>query len=98
MRTYSIEEDYLGEFLDPVNYDLEVGEQDPSHQFCIDLAKEVGGRVLEVAFGTGLVILPLPTLGIEVAGLDIMLTVIEGTIGIAPVSTSYFNDYLHLVE
>lgn len=44
LKSYSIEEDYLGEFLDPVNYDLEVGEQDPSHPFYIDLAKEVGGK------------------------------------------------------
>jgi SAM-dependent methyltransferase len=77
LKSYSIEEDYLGEFLDPVNYDLEVGEQDPSHPFYIDLAKEVGGKVLEVACGTGLVTLQLAAQGIDIAGLDIMSTMLS---------------------
>ena len=41
MKKLTIEEDYLGEFFDPVNYDLEVGGDDPSHQFCIDVARQV---------------------------------------------------------
>lgn len=72
MKKFTIEEDYLGEFVDPVNYDLEVGGDDPSHQFYIDLAKQVGGKVLEVACGTGLVAIPLLMEGIPLTGVDIV--------------------------
>jgi len=72
MKTFSIEDDYLGEFIDPVNYDLEVGGDHPSHQFYTDLAKQTGGSVLEVACGTGLVTLPLAAQGINITGLDIV--------------------------
>ena len=72
MSNFTIEEDYLGEFLDPVNYDLEVGGDHHSHQFYADLAKQVGGNVLEVACGTGLVTIPLAQQGIPIAGLDIV--------------------------
>jgi len=72
MKQYTIEKDYLGEFYDPVNYDLEVGGDHPSHHFYAELAKQVGGNVLEVACGTGLVTLPLAQQGIPIAGLDIV--------------------------
>jgi SAM-dependent methyltransferase len=71
VKKYSIEEDYLGEFLDPVNYDLEVGGDHPSHHFYAELAKSIGGKVLEVACGTGLVTIPLAQQGIQITGLDI---------------------------
>jgi len=74
MKKFTIEEDYLGEFVDPVNYDLEVGGNDPSHQFYIDLAKQVGGKTLEVACGTGLVAIPLALQGIPITGMDIVPT------------------------
>lgn len=77
MKKFSIEEDYLGEFVDPVNYDLEVGGDDPSHQFYIDLAKQVGGRTLEVACGTGLVAIPLLEQGIPLTGVDIVPGMLE---------------------
>ena len=72
MASFTIEDDYLGEFLDPVNYDLEVGGDHPSHQFYAELAKKVGGNVLEVACGTGLVTIPLAQQGIPITGMDIM--------------------------
>lgn len=72
MANFTIEEDYLGEFFDPVNYDLEVGGDHPSHQFYIDLAKQVGGNVLEVACGTGLVAIPLALQGLSITGMDIV--------------------------
>jgi len=71
MASFTIEEDYLGEFIDPVNYDLEVGGDHPSHQFYAELAKQVGGNVLEVACGTGLVAIPLAIQGVPITGLDI---------------------------
>ena len=76
MKTFSIEQDYLGEFLDPINYGLEVGGGHPSHHFYADRAKQVGGSVLEVACGTGLVTLPQAAQGIKIAGLDIMPTML----------------------
>lgn len=72
MSDYSIEQDYLGEFFDPINYDLEVGGDHPSHHFYAELAKQVGGNVLEVACGTGLVTIPLAQQGILITGLDIV--------------------------
>ena len=71
MASFTIEEDYLGEFLDPINYDLEVGGDHPSHQFYANLAKQVEGNVLEVASGTGLVAIPLAIQGVPITGLDI---------------------------
>jgi SAM-dependent methyltransferase len=72
MPKFTIEEDYLGEFVDPVNYDLEVGGDHPSHHFYANLAKQVGGTTLEVACGTGLVAIPLAQQGILVTGMDIV--------------------------
>jgi len=77
MKTFSIEDDYLGEFIDPVNYDLEVGGDHPSHHFYADLAIQIGGSVLEVACGTGLVTLPLATQGINITGLDIVPAMLD---------------------
>jgi len=74
---FTIEDDYLSEFLDPINYDLEVGGDHPSHQFYADLAKQIGGKVLEVACGTGLVTLTLAAQGIDITGLDIMSTMLK---------------------
>jgi len=71
MPSFTIEEDYLGEFFDPVNYDIEVGGDHPSHHFYAELAKQVGGNVLEVACGTGLAAIPLAQQGIRITGLDI---------------------------
>lgn len=48
---YSIEQDYLGEFLNPVNYDVEeninVGDHHSRH-FYADLAQQAAGPVLEL--------------------------------------------------
>jgi ubiquinone/menaquinone biosynthesis C-methylase UbiE len=72
MKKFTIEEDYLGEFVDPVNYDLEVGGDKPSHHFYAELAKQTSGSALEVACGTGLVTIPLARKGIKITGLDIV--------------------------
>ena len=77
MPKFTIEEDYLGEFVDPVNYDLEVGGEKPSHGFYTDLAKQVGGTVLEVACGTGLVAIPLAQQGLSITGMDIVPGMLE---------------------
>lgn len=72
MSTYTIEADYLGEFHDPVNYDLEVGGDHPSHDFYAALAQQAQGPVLELASGTGLVTLRLAQRGIDLTGLEIV--------------------------
>jgi SAM-dependent methyltransferase len=72
MPTYTIETDYLGEFHDPVNYDLEVGGDHPSHNFYAELARQANGPVLEIASGTGLVTLRLAQQGSDMTGLEIV--------------------------
>lgn len=72
MSKFTIETDYLGEFVDPVNYDREVGGDHPSHHFYADLAKQLGGTTLEVACGTGLVTIPLAQQDISITGMDIV--------------------------
>src|SRR5688500_3666244 len=39
-------------------------------QFYVDMAKEQGGRVLEIGCGTGRVLIPTAQAGIEITGLD----------------------------
>jgi len=71
VRTFTIEQDYLGEFFDPVNYDIENGGERPAFHFYSALAKQIGGSALELACGTGLVTLALAEQGIPMTGLDI---------------------------
>ncbi|MFZ5910698.1 MAG: class I SAM-dependent methyltransferase [Chloroflexota bacterium] len=71
MRTFSIEQDYLGEFFDPINYDIENSGERPAYHFYAALARQVGGSALELACGTGLVTLWLAGQGIPITGLDI---------------------------
>lgn len=52
--------------------------------FYVDLAKEIGGAVLEIGCGTGRVLLPTARTGIEIHGLDNsrpMLDVLRGKAG-----------------
>ncbi len=72
MPTYSIEQDYLGEFLDPVNYDVENGGDHPARHFYAALAQQAAGPVLELACGTGLATLPIAAQGVAITGLEIM--------------------------
>jgi ubiquinone/menaquinone biosynthesis C-methylase UbiE len=54
-------------------YDYQVGQAwgDRDVPFWLTLAKETGGPVLELACGTGRVLLPLARAGLQVTGLDI---------------------------
>lgn len=64
--------DNLEEFTDPPNYDLEEGERSAARiAFYCDLAKAVGGPVLEIACGSGLVTLPIAAQGLETTGVDL---------------------------
>ena len=64
----------IEEFYDPVNYDLEErAHAAEGIAFYGSLAQGIGGRVLDVACGSGLVALPLAALGLAVTGVDLSL-------------------------
>lgn len=51
--------DNLEEFTAPPNYDIEEDERSAQQiPFYCDLAKSIGGPVLEIACGSGLVMIP----------------------------------------
>lgn len=66
-------------------YDGAYGSMDLTDaSFYVDLAKEVGGPVLEIGCGTGRVLLPTARAGIQIHGLDNsrpMLDVLQGKVG-----------------
>jgi ubiquinone/menaquinone biosynthesis C-methylase UbiE len=70
--------DNLEEFSDPPNYDLEEGERSSSRiaLYC-DLAKTVGGPVLEIACGSGLVTIPIAAQDLDVTGVDLAHSMLE---------------------
>ena len=64
--------DNLEEFSDPPNYDIEEGERSAARiAFYRDLAKTVGGPVLEIACGSGLVTIPIAAQGLDITGVDL---------------------------
>lgn len=68
----------LEEFSDPPNYDIEEGERSaPRIAFYCELAKSVGGPVLEIACGSGLVTIPIAATGLDVTGIDLALPMLE---------------------
>lgn len=70
--------DNLEEFTDPPNYDIEEGERSARRiAFYCDLAKSIGGPVLEIACGSGLVTIPLAAMGLEVTGMDLARLMLE---------------------
>lgn len=70
--------DNLEEFTDPPNYDIEEGERSAERiAFYCDLAKTVGGPVLEIACGSGLVTLPIAAQGLDVTGIDLARPMLE---------------------
>jgi len=54
-----------------VFYDLLYADKQEDVPFHLDMAKQTGGPVLELACGTGRVLLPLARAGFEVTGLDL---------------------------
>lgn len=73
-----IDHDNLEEFQDPANYDLEEGERTTERNaFYRELAREIGGPVLEIACGTGLATIPVAEAGLEVTGVDLARPMIE---------------------
>ena len=67
-----IAHDNLEEFQDPANYDLEEIPRSLARiGFYVDLARRVGGPVLELACGSGIVALPVARAGLHVTGIDL---------------------------
>ena len=58
------------EGYDPVYYDLTFGKQKTDVQFYSRLVKEVSGKVLEIACGSGRVYLDLLKEGADIYGID----------------------------
>jgi 2-polyprenyl-3-methyl-5-hydroxy-6-metoxy-1,4-benzoquinol methylase len=70
--------DNLEEFGDPPNYDIEEGERSAERiAFYCDLARAVGGPVLEVACGSGLAAIPMASQGLDVTGVDLACPMLE---------------------
>ena len=70
--------DNLEEFIDPPNYDIEEGERSaPRIAFYCELAKSIGGPVLEIACGSGLVTIPIAAQGLDVTGVDLAHSMLE---------------------
>jgi SAM-dependent methyltransferase len=65
-----IDHNNLGEFADPVNYDLEQNHE-RGIPFYSALAEETGGPLLELACGTGRVTIPLARRGFDITGVDV---------------------------
>jgi SAM-dependent methyltransferase len=58
-------------FDDGALYDLLLGNLDLGLDFCVGLARAAGGPVLDVACGTGRILLPCLQAGVDVEGLDL---------------------------
>ena len=70
--------DNLEEFSDPPNYDIEEGERSaPRIAFYYNLAKTVGGPVMEIACGSGLVTIPIAAQGLDITGVDLARPMLE---------------------
>ncbi len=61
----------LSEYADPVLYDSENTAFEPDGPFYLEVARQVGGPVLELGCGTGRLTIPLAQAGLEITGLDV---------------------------
>lgn len=69
--------DNLLEYTDVVIYDAEIEAETkdpfmPDGPFYLSLARQLGGKVLELGCGTGRYTIPLAERGVDITGLDIM--------------------------
>ncbi len=69
-------EDNLQEFTHPELYDAENG-WDADDDFYLQLAKQLGGPVLDVACGTGRLTRAIAEAGLSVTGIDVMEPMLE---------------------
>lgn len=71
MTTTASPDDNLSEFQSPEAYDCEFGTYEPEGPFYQDLARQLGGPVLDLACGTGRLAIPLARMGHAVTGIDL---------------------------
>ena len=64
-------------FYDPELFERDVGIKTPGNEFYIKKCREIGGPILELGCGTGKILIPVATYGIDVCGLDISEDMIE---------------------
>ena len=69
--------DNLSEYADPRLYDAENSDFEPDGPFILELAKQLGGNVLELGCGTGRLTIPLAQNGVNITGLDVVPGMIE---------------------
>ncbi|HET9908683.1 MAG TPA: class I SAM-dependent methyltransferase [Anaerolineales bacterium] len=70
--------DNLEEFDDPPNYDIEEAERSAARiAYYCELARSIGGPVLEIACGSGLVAIPVAAQGLNVTGVDLSRPMLE---------------------
>jgi 2-polyprenyl-3-methyl-5-hydroxy-6-metoxy-1,4-benzoquinol methylase len=70
--------DNLEEFQNPENYDLEEAQHIARPlTFYLELAKEFGNPILDIACGTGLYALPMAERGFEITGIDLAKPMLE---------------------
>lgn len=66
------EQDNLSEYSDPMLYDAENSDFEPDGPFILEMARQLGGRVLELGCGTGRMTIPLSENGVKIVGLDVV--------------------------
>lgn len=64
-------------FDDGQLYDLLLGDFDYGFEFYVGLAKQATGPVLDIACGTGRILLPCLAAGIDIEGLDLFAPMLE---------------------
>lgn len=64
--------EYLEGYRDAQAYDVEDGDYDADYPLTAQLARELGGPLLDLACGTGTMAIRMARLGYEVTGVDIM--------------------------
>jgi SAM-dependent methyltransferase len=62
---------YTTPYVDPALYDVIYQKVRDDIPFYVDCARRAGGRVLELACGTGRVLIPIREAGVEIDGLDL---------------------------
>ncbi len=67
----------LLEYTDPDIYDQENQDFEPEGPFLLNLARQVGGEVLELGCGTGRITIPLAQQGISITGVDLAPAMLE---------------------